>query len=231
MWSRAFLSPFGYSVLNTTVVASRRSHCMQGIEQHFWCEVRRIVHHIVYCIVCISMVNLCIVSYNPQCAWTYDRLVDICDVCHKAHILALAGTSKKQISSECEQRRFKQYQVLEWGWTNDRGSNKSCGVSLLINNKVFPKINAVFSPPKCIAGRAGAVRMKRADLDVLAIVCYFAPDQSKHSHREANLQICKWVRALCGRMPNRCCILLTGDFNAKSALDPSGFIGNVHTRL
>ena len=67
-------------------------------------------------------------------------------------------------------------------------TNKSCGVSICLDRTVFPRgsIRNVFSPPKGISGRGGAIRIKGPKRDMLVIGTYLPPNSANNNKIKAS---------------------------------------------
>ena len=98
----------------------------------------------------------------------------------------------------------------------------SCGVVIMLKRSVFPEIHSVYSPLVEFAGRAGAVRVVRRDVDLLIVTFYLPPDPSKKNNRECVVQVLEWVRKVCSKMPNTCTVVCACDANARMGEDHEG---------
>ncbi len=147
-------------------------------------------------------------------------------------MIALQGTGNLAGASDVERVMRGRFWTIEWGWRrNVLYSSKACGVSMSFSSKLFPMretLRAVYSPPKLLAGRIGAVRLQLPFLDVLFVVFYFAPDPRNARHRKANVKIVEWIIKLVARMPKRCLIVFSADANAHVGYDADGNLGDPH---
>jgi hypothetical protein len=117
-----------------------------------------------------------VISWNPLYAGR-ERLEEILRVL-SVDLLILPGSQVKA----APHRAVKQFflgprRVFEAGWLPAaRRSNKSCGITLVLGNRLQTgKAISIQVPPREIAGRGLAVRIRTEHLDVLAIGAYFPP--------------------------------------------------------
>ena len=161
--------------------------------------------------------RLKVVAYNPLYAGI-ERMHDIQQEFNSFHFVILSGTGQKSSEADMSKRQIGKHVSYSWGYRSNVGigSNRSCGVSLLLDSKLFPShaFNAAYSPPASSAGRGGAVRMKLPHLEVCVIGCYFAPDNGKPASKQTNKRLANWIAEVIATMPRRCLIVLAGDANA-----------------
>jgi hypothetical protein len=82
--------------------------------------------------------------------------------------------SRAEQDFPCSYFRSSQHHVFQWGYGSGVFSNKPCGVALMLKHQKFRlhHIRQIYSPPDCLAGRAGALRLKGARADFLLVVGY-----------------------------------------------------------
>ena len=148
----------------------------------------------------------CIV-YHPQSIKQSGRLRDILRQFRWNDIIALPGTRFRQNEAAlpCSTQQIGQHKVYQWGWGNGKHVNDSCGVTLAIRQRVFSEKNVVnvFSPPKDLQGRGGALRLKRGDADLTPIVVYVPPEPASVRQQTASKAIWDWVHELLSQLPAR----------------------------
>ena len=93
---------------------------------------------------------------------------------------------------------------------------------IAIRTSCFPKYHQIYEPPEDIAGRAGAIRVTRPDIDSLFVVFYFAPDTSSKEHKKVSQKVAKWVTTLVLKMPKRCAVFFGCDINGKIGIEANG---------
>ena len=164
-----------------------------------------------------------IVLYNPMCGWG-DRLTEIATEA-AADILALPGTQWRMSGDQCcttFRLQGTRHQAWQWGWRLTKTTNRSCGVSLVLGPRLRKHVVAVFSPPRALQGRAGALRIRTATTDILAVVlyvpCKVAGDKQDLQRREAVQEILKWVNQLLRKTPARTIPVILGDMNTRFGL-------------
>ena len=177
-----------------------------GVWRGWW--LRGCVFRVCLSVTCVCsqsdvMVNICV--YNPMCI-NYLRLVSIAQELTNAAVIGLPGTTRRQdpYYGKCKRSIVQNFQHFEWGWLPAPGVNKSCGVSLLVRTDVFPPktLNAIYSPPNHLTGRAGAVRYKSSTFDVLSMVLYVAPN-THPKYNKCNMQLFEWAILIRKKMPKR----------------------------
>ena len=132
------------------------------------------------------------ITYNPMNA-TGLRMQSIQHEFRFYNVIGLCGTARMTEQHEAQYRsyRLKNHTVFDWGWQKRTpGINKSCGVTLLIDRATLPNkcLNAVYSPPRSMQGRAGAVRYKTASQDLCIVAMYLAPATKKVTSAPCQLQ-------------------------------------------
>ena len=88
----------------------------------------------------IMLLKLC--SYNPQYA-CLDKLFDIQDELKDYHVIGLQGTGYKASRDSVCYNNLGKFGCYQWGHraVNSNGSNnKSCGVAILLDQKLFQYI-------------------------------------------------------------------------------------------
>jgi endonuclease/exonuclease/phosphatase family metal-dependent hydrolase len=172
-------------------------------------------------------------SYQVQCynvqAAPIERIQQILGEL-KGDIIALEGTQRTGYSEyahrklgsvvplqACEQLTLSGYQIYEWPYRAGARTTKAAGVMLALRLGVFTKsaFKQEFHPPPNLQGRAGAIRLRQAELDICPIVVYFPTNPSARNQRIHTEALCTWITTLLSSLPERCMPLLLGDFNAR----------------
>ena len=113
------------------------------------------------------------VTYNPMNI-NYDRLDMILHELHGFNAIFLPGTSKGRYSGEkIRPYSLRGFTVFSFDFISnkkDLGINKSCGCVIAMRTSCFPKYHKIYEPPDDLAGRAGAIRVTRPDIDILFAV-------------------------------------------------------------
>jgi hypothetical protein len=165
--------------------------------------------------------RLGIVTYNPMHAG-YIRLTAILLELSSYGVILLSGTARRTFSNQVEIFQCNGYTCCCFGHVGkNKHSNKSCGCMIAIKISSFANIHTVYEPDEAIRGRAGAIRITRADVDILLISLYFPPDAGTNVSTTSQL-IAKWVRKIVGKVGNRCTVIFGGDPNAKAGIDKDG---------
>ena len=83
------------------------------------------------------------------------------------------------------------YRFFSWGFGRGKFTNRACGVSISVVTEVAHGVVAVYSPPPCIQGRAGAIRIKDSFSDVVIINLYLDPKANVGNGvaKQANKQV------------------------------------------
>ena len=130
--------------------------------------------------------NLMISMWNPLSIVQTDRTTDISMVLQKLDIIGLIGTQSKASSIFPEHRveQLPHHYALHFGTdTKAKLSNKSAGVSLLLDKRFSPSsIRRIQVPPQELRGRGAIVRIKQGSCDITIILLYFPPPPQTTEH-------------------------------------------------
>jgi len=120
---------------------------------------------------------LSVVLYNPMTASCYDRVHDIVAELGKYDELVLPGSGDKAIGDDMPvlKSQFDDYVWYRWGWKKSVASNRSCGISVLVINKINSGLRCTWSPPAHLRGRAAAIRFRSKAFDVTLLVGWLPP--------------------------------------------------------
>ena len=153
-------------------------------------------------IVCTACMSLCHVSYNPMSAGG-ERMHDILHEFKFAAIITLQGTARRTWNEQAvDIFRMSGYHVIDFGWKKHvKHSNRSCGCTIMLKVNIFPTLHTIYAPTENIAGRAGAVRITRGDMDMLVITFYFPPDYGSMASRATVSAVIEWVSSIVLKMP------------------------------
>ena len=104
------------------------------------------------------------VAYNPLTLQPHGRTEEVLTTLN-AHVTVLTGTKMKlsNVNKGDKYRliRIGVYDVYEFGWSKGRFTNKSAGVSVALDRRVFPRsCIRVFPPPGDLQGRGAFIRIK-----------------------------------------------------------------------
>ena len=133
---------------------------------------------------------------KPMRAEEYSREASDCG------IIFLLGTMRRDDGDGLRTLVHEFHGEYSFGWTLARHSNKSCGVSIMVNKLAIKESNIVqsFVPPKQLRGRVGAIRIKTGTSDVTACTTYFPPPPrgAAHArgHRGAVDALAAWMHGL-----------------------------------
>ena len=157
-------------------------------------------------------------TYNPLSLLQPGRIDDIITEFRDDAVIGLPGTKIRRgrlWQDEFIVRRWAEYDVYHWGWDNVTFSNRSAGVCLAVNRRVFPRATRrqICSPLVSIRGRAGAIRYRVKCRDVLLISMYLPPETSASS-KMASDKVARWVERLVISVGARVEVILLADANA-----------------
>ena len=116
-----------------------------------------------------------ITNYNPMSMKQDGRWLDILRAFKDFQVIGLNGTcTRAKLGQEYTVKSHKHFEVIEWGWLTRELSNCKCGVAIALSKKRFPRNcwRQIHCPIKKMAGRMGAVRIKKGNLDICFIVFY-----------------------------------------------------------
>jgi len=159
--------------------------------------------------------------YNPLSLVSAYRSEEISEQLRSCDMIVIPGTKLKAAKERAfTTQQLSCHRALHWGYGNSPFTNKSCGISILVNAKRFKSkhIVEVGSPPQCLAGRGGSVRVKQGALHLKCIGGYW-PVCKSGSSRDAYLKTVRkmkeWIEDEIHSCPATCTPCLLGDLNEK----------------
>ena len=163
--------------------------------------------------------------YNPLSVKQSYRREDISCHLKGIDIIAVPGTAQRHsaiVPTPYIVGRFPHHIRWSWGFGLAAAySNKSAGIDIFIRKRSFNKrnITRVWSPPKSMQGRAGAVRIQNGGTDICFIAGYIPPFKGPARKKAAFLQLLhiffSWTYDIVAAMPNRCLPIIAMDGNLK----------------
>ena len=162
--------------------------------------------------------------YNPYRSHLSYRREQIIRELQHSHILGVVGTrtDASRVGQAVVQKTVAGHTWIEWG--HGKGSHEqAAGVALAFRSKVFRDSNVrqVFEPPKEYAGRFGAVRLVRGDVDFCPIVVYQYPEphppRAERQRQRAN-RLWQYISGFIDKLPHRCVPVLILDANGHTGL-------------
>ena len=162
--------------------------------------------------------------YNPYvCRTAYRREQIVRELVH-SHIIGIPGTCTSQdaVGIPVSQTQVGTHLWIEWGRRAGR-AEQAAGVAIALRRNVFHDRNVrqVYQPPEELAGRFGAVRLVRGDVDLCAIVVYQYPEPhppNTDAQRRQAKRLWMYVAAFLDRLPHRCLPVLLLDANGHTGL-------------
>eukprot|EP00959_Pyramimonas_sp_CCMP1952_P282736 5909563-Pyramimonas_sp.AAC.1 len=121
--------------------------------------------------------------------------------------------------TEDPHRVFRHSHHYEVSFGVSRSSDKACGTSTMLHNKVFPQrfIKKIIAPPVDLEGRCGAVRMKSDTMDILFVSMHFPVHSGARAGRAEQNRIVtrtlSWLRTLLRAVGARCTPIIGMDLN------------------
>ena len=124
---------------------------------------------VLWCLLATSFMLLSCVNYNPLSA-ACARLAMIVKEFKGFNVIFLPGTQRSAKSGGVQFFQAGTHTVYDFGYKKgaSQHSNKSCGCVIALRTTCFLKYHKfkIYEPDGCIAGRVGAVRVTRPDIDV-----------------------------------------------------------------
>ncbi len=116
-------------------------------------------------------------AYNPQSLVEKGREEELVEGLKWARVIGMTGTIIRVQHGPYRLRSVGAHAVHHFGWQRGHFTNKSAGVCICLDRRVSPRKchNQVAFPPRGLAGRGGAVRIKMATIDILVVTIYLAP--------------------------------------------------------
>ena len=161
--------------------------------------------------------------WNPLTSRTPMRLQEICYRMARNDFIILIGTHVRTIDDvSVHTQRVKKFVCYHFGYSPSANmSNKACGVSILIKHSFAPFVSRVFHPPKHMAGRGGALRIKYGLHDFLIGGWYLPPCTGTDFNKRVSTGVLRWVRSVCDVLPVRCTPIWGCDNNGDTGIiDP-----------
>ena len=119
--------------------------------------------------------------------------------------------------------------MFDFGWSKGKLTNKATGVQIRLNRTWFNfrHQKRVYTPPKSILGRAGAVRVKKGGkFDWLFVSLYYPPKprnaQEVPKYKKTVDAINKWLLELLQSLPSRTTVAIGADVNNDFGLPQDG---------
>jgi hypothetical protein len=121
----------------------------------------------LFCLLATSSMLLSCVTYNPLSAASA-RLAMIVKEFKGFNVIFLPGTQRCAESGGMQIFQVGTHTVYDFGYKKgaSQHTNKSCGCVVALRTTCFTKYYKIYEPDDCIAGRVGAVRATRPDIDV-----------------------------------------------------------------
>ena len=173
--------------------------------------------------------KLAFLGFNVLAATTEERLSDIARSTRNFDVVALVGTQRRCRLDDHQpvRRRVEGRVFVDAGWARGPLTNKSTGCGLLFGGRVKQHdLVAAWVPPRALAGRALAVRVRNQVLDAVAVALYFPPPPRKASqgavYRRTCERLVEWARGLPALRVMRCTPLLFMDLNSGFGLTRRG---------
>ena len=178
-----------------------------------------------------------IVQYNPCCANTNDRVLDIAGGLPRRDIIGLIGTQKKSSGDLTEDYHMAdEYWCIPFGYKSSVHVNKSCGVTLMLRRGRIKKQHVVriFEVPKYLWGRCAAVIITVGLIKLAILLMYFPPRQRGAAARIKSEKtadtMCHWLKGILQQLRTCHQLFLLSDLNDGLRHDPEdGCCGTYET--
>ena len=154
------------------------------------------------------------VSYNALSLVQTRRLRHILSELRWNSIVCIQGTQRRT-NEQVVQYTIPGFNIIEWGCSTHSG--KSAGLVIAVRNKLFSfkHMVRVFTPPEEFIGRAGAIRLKRGDVDFLVVNVYAPVNPHLQKDKQYIVRLWAWVGRVLSLAPARCVPVLCTDANAR----------------
>ena len=105
-----------------------------------------------------AMKNIGILGYNPLNARDIHRKLDIAAETENFNFVIIVGTGQKRLDDiEYEKTHVNKRMYIHTGFVNESGSNKSCGIGILLHRKLKEKTSRECGSPQ-LPFQAGGLR-------------------------------------------------------------------------
>ena len=165
------------------------------------------------------MPKLFVTSYNPLSASAPVRRECILRELGRSHITCLQTTCVRQYGEQCVETLYPKHLWYDWGAAPGKHI-VSIGVSIVLSKRnIQPKnVARVYVAPVEYQGRFGALRLRRADLDMCIICAYMYTEPQKQVQQLNNLRPWSYIGAFVEKLPHRCVPVVCLDANAHVGL-------------
>ena len=146
---------------------------------------------VIWVIVCMRAFPLKALGYNPLSASCDDRLTDTIAEANSFDVILPAGTTVKRSDVYTSAVKLG-HQVISAGYVESVYSNRSCGVAVILGNRL--KKARIYDPVVAsgkLGGRGLAGRAANGFADVTAIPVYFPPCPRQKSQFAIYRQTCR----------------------------------------
>ena len=135
--------------------------------------------------------------YNPLSMVQAHRDQDCLDQLHSCHVVGIVGTNRKHDIS-IQQNRLGPFTRLQWS-----KGEAATGLELWVHRRyISPKhFRGHWSGEGDLQGRVGAARFKTPKLDILCMVAYLPPNNTRRALSE---KICRWMCDVVAMQGHRC---------------------------
>ena len=104
--------------------------------------------------------------YNPQEAASIERLEDISAELHSWDVILLSGTCRWAGAEAVQRHYLPNHYVLQFGARKGKWINKSCGLTILISQRIDERsIREIYTPPTSLQGRVAGIRLSTSQYD------------------------------------------------------------------
>ena len=173
-----------------------------------------------------------VAAYNPQVANCVGRWKLILLQFAALQVIGFSGT-KQVLPSHLRQdttvfaERIAGFDLFHWPCATTEFSNTSAGVSLALK-KVDRHRVLVYSPPKNLQGRAGAIADFTHNIPNLHLITYLPVSGTDQYKRRCDMAIFSWLQDVVDAQPKKTCLFLYTDANAR--LGWQRIASNTYTR-
>ena len=155
------------------------------------------------------------VLYNPLSATDGFRLEEISSTFRSIDFVFLPGTQGKQFDDVVTQRPLEHHAYYHWGWSRGRHTNRSAGIGIGVGKRWRKdSVKQIWSPPKGLQGRGGALRVRQEGHDYTLLGAYFPPRCGPvDEYKSTVLRLASWVEQVLRETPRRSVPVLAVDLN------------------
>lgn len=138
-------------------------------------------------------------------------------------VLLLPGTQRRAYDESVQVSDAPYHRAYQWGWRPSRYVNKSAGITMMLHKRYSREdVKTIDEPPRILAGRAVAMRVRRGGRDFLFLCAYYPPRSNSVEYAQTVDKITEWLHIVIAAALGRSKPLLGVDLNDGVGIEQLG---------